>query len=112
MVSRAAKIARRLPVLSGQKISINVCSANAPSKKMINRHSWRSMKGIITAHNYNNNMSFSDGILGWMNNAPEKAELKIAVIGGGTGSFTLLNALKDQTDELTEIVNMVDDGGS
>ena len=27
-------------------------------------------------------------------------ELKIAVIGGGTGSFTLLSALKDHTDQL------------
>lgn len=37
---------------------------------------------------------------------------KIVVIGGGTGSFTLLNALKTHTDQLTAIVNMVDDGGS
>ncbi len=37
---------------------------------------------------------------------------KIVVIGGGTGSFTLLNALKHKTDHLTALVNMVDDGGS
>jgi len=39
-------------------------------------------------------------------------EIKIAVIGGGTGSFTLLSALKDHTTQLAAIVNMVDDGGS
>lgn len=39
-------------------------------------------------------------------------ELKIAVLGGGTGSFTLLSALKDYTTQLAAIVNMVDDGGS
>lgn len=37
---------------------------------------------------------------------------KIVVIGGGTGSFTLLSALKSRTADLTAIVNMVDDGGS
>ncbi len=37
---------------------------------------------------------------------------KIVVIGGGTGSFTLLSALKHQTRNLTALVNMVDDGGS
>jgi uncharacterized cofD-like protein len=37
---------------------------------------------------------------------------KIVVIGGGTGSFTLLSALKTRTSDLTAIVNMVDDGGS
>ncbi len=37
---------------------------------------------------------------------------KIVVIGGGTGSFTLLSALKDYSDELTALVNMADDGGS
>ncbi len=39
-------------------------------------------------------------------------ETKIAVIGGGTGSFTLLSALKDHTSQLAAIVNMADDGGS
>lgn len=39
-------------------------------------------------------------------------EMKITVIGGGTGSFTLLSALKDHTSQLAAIVNMVDDGGS
>ncbi len=37
---------------------------------------------------------------------------KIVVIGGGTGSFTLLSALKNYTHNLTALVNMVDDGGS
>lgn len=38
--------------------------------------------------------------------------IKIVVVGGGTGSFTLLSALKNHTCNLTAIVNMVDDGGS
>ncbi len=37
---------------------------------------------------------------------------KIVVIGGGTGSFTLLSELKNYTHNLTALVNMVDDGGS
>lgn len=37
---------------------------------------------------------------------------KIVVIGGGTGSFTLLSALKDYTTNITALVNMADDGGS
>lgn len=41
-----------------------------------------------------------------------KTDIKIAVIGGGTGSFTLLTALKEHTRQLAAIVNMVDDGGS
>lgn len=39
-------------------------------------------------------------------------DLKIAVIGGGTGSFTLLTGLKEYTPLLTALVNMADDGGS
>lgn len=41
-----------------------------------------------------------------------KNDIKIAVIGGGTGSFTLLSALKDHTTQLAALVNMADDGGS
>ncbi len=37
---------------------------------------------------------------------------KLVVIGGGTGSFTLLQALKVWTPDITAIVNMSDDGGS
>jgi uncharacterized cofD-like protein len=36
----------------------------------------------------------------------------IAVIGGGTGSFTLLHELKGFTPNISAIVNMSDDGGS
>lgn len=36
----------------------------------------------------------------------------IVVIGGGTGSFTLLNRLKDYCAHITALVNMADDGGS
>ncbi len=42
-----------------------------------------------------------------LNNRP-----KVIVIGGGTGSFTLLSEFKHWTDQLTAIVNMADDGGS
>lgn len=41
-----------------------------------------------------------------------RTEVKIAVIGGGTGSFTLLSALKDHTSQIAALVNMADDGGS
>ena len=37
---------------------------------------------------------------------------KIVVIGGGTGSFTLLSQFKHYTKHLTAVVNMADDGGS
>jgi len=41
-----------------------------------------------------------------------KKDAKIVVIGGGTGSFALLSALKNHTNNLTALVNMADDGGS
>ena len=41
-----------------------------------------------------------------------QAEVKIAVIGGGTGSFTMLSALKKYTSQIAAIVSMADDGGS
>lgn len=37
---------------------------------------------------------------------------KIVVIGGGTGSFTLLSGIKHYVNDITAIVNMADDGGS
>ncbi len=37
---------------------------------------------------------------------------KVVVIGGGTGSFTILQALKAEPLEITALVNMADDGGS
>lgn len=36
----------------------------------------------------------------------------IALIGGGTGSFTILNKLKDYTPNISALVNMSDNGGS
>ena len=39
-------------------------------------------------------------------------KLHLVVIGGGTGSFTLLRMLKDLTPNITALVNMTDDGGS
>ncbi len=47
-----------------------------------------------------------------MNEPFARTEVKIAVIGGGTGSFTLLSALKNHTSQLAAIVSMADDGGS
>jgi len=41
-----------------------------------------------------------------------KTDAKIAVIGGGTGGFTLLGALKNYSRQVTALVNMADDGGS
>lgn len=38
--------------------------------------------------------------------------MKVVTIGGGTGQFTLLSALKDFDIDLTAIVSMVDSGGS
>jgi uncharacterized cofD-like protein len=46
-----------------------------------------------------------------MTNSSE-ADKKIVVIGGGTGSFVMLSALKKHAKHLTAIVNMADDGGS
>lgn len=37
---------------------------------------------------------------------------KFVVIGGGTGSFTLLSGLKNYVQDITALVNMADDGGS
>lgn len=39
-------------------------------------------------------------------------QLKCAVIGGGTGSFTLLSALRDNISDISALVTMADDGGS
>jgi len=47
-----------------------------------------------------------------MDNPFPRNDLKIAVIGGGTGSFTLLSALKEHSHSIAAIVNMADDGGS
>lgn len=37
---------------------------------------------------------------------------KLVVIGGGTGSFTLLSGLKQYVRDISALVNMADDGGS
>jgi uncharacterized cofD-like protein len=37
---------------------------------------------------------------------------RVVVIGGGTGSFTVLQALKAHSRNITALVNMADDGGS
>ena len=39
-------------------------------------------------------------------------EPRIVVIGGGTGSYTVLQGLKRYTDQLTAVVSVADDGGS
>ena len=38
--------------------------------------------------------------------------MKVVVIGGGTGSFTVLRGLKDKVDGLSAVVSMFDSGGS
>jgi uncharacterized cofD-like protein len=47
-----------------------------------------------------------------MDAVKEKKRLRIAVIGGGTGSYTALSGLKNHLVDLTAIVSMADDGGS
>jgi uncharacterized cofD-like protein len=47
-----------------------------------------------------------------MDNPYPLSDPKIAVIGGGTGSFTLLSALKQYSRSIAALVNMADDGGS
>lgn len=42
----------------------------------------------------------------------KQGSANIVVIGGGTGSFTLLQGLKRYTHNITALVNMADDGGS
>lgn len=37
---------------------------------------------------------------------------KFVLLGGGTGSFTILSALKNYVQDLTALVSMADDGGS
>lgn len=41
-----------------------------------------------------------------------RAQPRIVVIGGGTGSFVMLSGLKKITENISSIVNMCDDGGS
>lgn len=41
-----------------------------------------------------------------------KRPIHAVVIGGGTGTFTVLSSLKHHVDDVTAIINMVDDGGS
>ncbi len=39
-------------------------------------------------------------------------DLKVVVIGGGTGTYTALTGLKHFTEDITAVVTMADDGGS
>ncbi len=45
-------------------------------------------------------------------NTEETTGAKFVVIGGGTGSFTILSGLKHYVKDITALVNMADDGGS
>lgn len=47
-----------------------------------------------------------------MAKAKNSSNPRIVVIGGGTGSFTMLSGLKKHTNNLTALVNMADNGGS
>ncbi len=42
----------------------------------------------------------------------KQSDLRVVVIGGGTGSFVLLSGLKRYTKHITALVSMADDGGS
>jgi uncharacterized cofD-like protein len=42
----------------------------------------------------------------------KKSDINLVVIGGGTGSFTLLQAFKGSFELITALVNMADNGGS
>ena len=42
----------------------------------------------------------------------KSTDIKVAVIGGGTGSFMVLSGVKNYTSKIAALVNMVDDGGS
>ena len=42
----------------------------------------------------------------------QSAKPRVVLIGGGTGSFTLLQGLKKANFDLSALVNMSDDGGS
>lgn len=75
---------------------------------MTMRHIWRSKKGSITLII----IAIPSDILDLVKEPFAPTELKIAVIGGGTGSFTLLSALKNHTSQIAALVNMADDGGS
>ena len=61
---------------------------------------------------YSNLTLTLNGILGGVKEPFAPTELKITVIGGGTGSFTLLSSLKNHTSQIAALVNMADDGGS
>ena len=37
---------------------------------------------------------------------------KVVVIGGGTGTFTVLSGIKEEPYEISVIVSMMDSGGS
>lgn len=47
-----------------------------------------------------------------MINPYPRNDAKLAVIGGGTGSFTVLSALRHYSKSIAALVNMADDGGS
>ena len=42
----------------------------------------------------------------------DKRDLRVVVIGGGTGSFMILSGLKKYVRQITALVSMADDGGS
>jgi uncharacterized cofD-like protein len=54
----------------------------------------------------------ADRLLSPVMDAQEAPRAKVVVIGGGTGTFTVLSGLRDLPLDLTAIVAMSDDGGS
>jgi uncharacterized cofD-like protein len=55
---------------------------------------------------------FSNPVLGPMRAARRAEGPRVVAIGGGTGMPTLLRGLKEVTDNIAAVVNVVDDGGS
>ena len=55
---------------------------------------------------------FEVPVLSLMRHSQHADGPRIVAIGGGTGMPTLLRGLKEVTDNITAVVNVVDDGGS
>ncbi len=47
-----------------------------------------------------------------LNYMADKRDIRVVVIGGGTGSFMILSGLKKYVRQITALVSMADDGGS
>ena len=55
---------------------------------------------------------YGDWALEWVAKLPLKTTPSIVTIGGGTGTFMVLSALKEYPVHLSAVISMADDGGS